>query len=386
MAEKHIDLFMFIDALGWEIVNKHHFLEEEFSYRYPVKMQFGYSSTAIPTILSGEPPTVHKHLSFYYYNPQKSPFRHLKFLRWLPHFIAGRWRFRHIISKIIAKLFGYTGYFELYAMPFTKLPLFDYIEKKDIFIPGGLSPVDNIADKADEYGLKYHISNWRLSEDENISALEADLRKGDLQFAFLYTAAMDSLLHRVTKDGAEVAEKLDWYRKRILSLKLLLESKYDSYTFTVFSDHGMTTLLGTVDLIKDISSLGFKEGQDYAAVYDSTMGRFWFFNEKARNDVTTMLNTYDHSTLLSGEDKIRYGIDFSDDMYGEEILLLDPGWQFQPCDMGLNALPAMHGYAPEDKDSMAASLSVGDPDIKPAWVGDYFKMMLFAMEKQKRYF
>ena len=34
-------------------------------------MQFGFSSAAIPTILSGQPPTSHKHLSFYYYDPKQ---------------------------------------------------------------------------------------------------------------------------------------------------------------------------------------------------------------------------------------------------------------------------------------------------------------------------
>lgn len=379
MVGKHIDLFMFIDALGWEIVTKHHFLEKEFPHRYPVDMQFGYSSTAIPTILTGEPPTVHKHLSFYYYAPDKSPFRYLKFLAFLPNAIAGRWRFRHILSKIIAKVAGYTGYFEIYAMPFKKMPLFDYIEKKDIFIPEGLSPVENIADVAKKCGVPFHISNWRLSEEENVEALKDNIEKGDVRFAFLYTAAMDSLLHRVTKDGAEIQTKLEWYENHIRSIRVLLEREYDTYNFTVFSDHGMTTLVGTMDTIRDVAKLGFSEGKDYAAVYDSTMARFWFFTEKARQDITSLLKHYENASLLTDEDKVRYKIDFSDDMYGEEILLLDPGWQFEPCDMGVKALPAMHGYAPEDRDSMAALLSIHEPSIKPEWVGDYFKMMVQAI-------
>ena len=123
------------------------FLSDLLPHRYRVGMQFGYSSTAIPTILSGEKPTVHKHLSFYYYAPDKSPFKMMKRLGLglLPSSIADRWRVRHILSKIVAKYYGYTGYFELYAMPFTRLPFFDYIDKTNIFVPGGLRPVKNIA-------------------------------------------------------------------------------------------------------------------------------------------------------------------------------------------------------------------------------------------------
>ena len=49
---KSIPIYLFMDAMGWEIVQNYHFLESELPFRYPVQMQFGYSSTAIPTILT----------------------------------------------------------------------------------------------------------------------------------------------------------------------------------------------------------------------------------------------------------------------------------------------------------------------------------------------
>lgn len=119
-------------------------------------MQFGYSSTAI---LTGEKPTTHKHLSFYYYAPDKSPFKTFKYLL-LPYFpgaVVDRWRVRHMLSKLVAKLYGYTGYFEMYAMPFDRIHYFDYIEKTDMFVPDGLKPVKNLADKLEERGIPYHI-------------------------------------------------------------------------------------------------------------------------------------------------------------------------------------------------------------------------------------
>ena len=89
---KKIDVFIFIDALGWEVIKERDFLEDLLPYRYPVKMQFGYSSTAIPTILTGEPPSVHKHLSFYYYSPEKSPFKLFRpfIFKFLPSFLFDR--------------------------------------------------------------------------------------------------------------------------------------------------------------------------------------------------------------------------------------------------------------------------------------------------------
>ncbi len=381
---KKLSVFMFIDALGWEIVKKHQFLEELLPYRNKVKMQFGYSCTAIPTILTGQTPEVHKHLSFYYYNPNDSPFKAFKLLKFLPGVIFDRWRFRHIFSKIIAKAYRYTGYFEMYAMPFDRLPYFDYIEKTDLFVPGGLSPVPNLADRLEEAGLRYHISNWRLSEEENVSSLIKDVSEQKIDFAFLYTAAMDGLLHQVTKDGKEVRQKLDWYAEKIYALTQEMEKNYDDYNLFIISDHGMTTLTETVDAKKIVEALPLRYGKDYVAVYDSTMIHFYYFNDNARKLIKDVIPSIPFSKLLKKEDKVRYGIDFPDNMYGEDIVLMDAGVQIAPSDMGRSTLPGMHGFAPEHEDSYASFLSNKKVDKEPEWVGNYFDIMMDEIENLKK--
>jgi predicted AlkP superfamily pyrophosphatase or phosphodiesterase len=379
---KKIAIFMFIDAMGWEIVKDRSFLKDLLPHRYRVGMQFGYSSTAIPTILTGQKPTVHKHLSFYYYAPEKSPFKMMKYLGlgMLPSSIADRWRVRHILSKVVARYYGFTGYFEMYAMPFSRIHLFDYIEKTDIFVPGGLSPVKNLADTLEANRISYHISNWRLQESQNIEALTKDLQKGEINFAFLYTAAMDGLLHRVTKNGAEIDVKMKWYEDNIRNLMKEAQSNYQDVYFTVFSDHGMTTLAGVVDMKREVEKLGLIFGKDYAAVYDSTMVRLWFLNDSARDIILEALSKAPHSHILDDMELKKYSIDFHDHMYGDTILLMDPGWQIAPCDMGLKALPGMHGFAPEHEDSYAALLSSDPVDIQLGCVDDYFRLMREKMD------
>ena len=379
---KKIAIFMFIDAMGWEIIKDRSFLKDLLPHRYRVGMQFGYSSTAIPTILTGEKPTVHKHLSFYYYAPEKSPFKMMKYLGlgMLPSSIADRWRVRHILSKVVARYYGFTGYFEMYAMPFSRIHLFDYIEKTDIFVPGGLSPVKNLADTLEANRISYHISNWRLQESQNIEALTKDLQKGEINFAFLYTAAMDGLLHRVTKNGAEIDVKMKWYEDNIRKLMKEAQSNYQDVYFTVFSDHGMTTLAGVVDMKREVEKLGLIFGKDYAAVYDSTMVRLWFLNDSARDIILEALSKAPHSHILDDMELKKYSIDFHDHMYGDTILLMDPGWQIAPCDMGLKALPGMHGFAPEHEDSYAALLSSDPVDIQLGCVDDYFRLMREKMD------
>ena len=53
MKTVDVEIFLFIDALGWELVERTGFMAEELPFRRKIEMQFGYSSTAIPTIQIG---------------------------------------------------------------------------------------------------------------------------------------------------------------------------------------------------------------------------------------------------------------------------------------------------------------------------------------------
>jgi hypothetical protein len=289
-------------------------------------MQFGYSSTAIPTILSGRHPVEHKHLSFYYYDPVNSPFKIFKYLplQYLPGKIFNRWRVRHFLSKIIKKIFGFTGYFEMYNMPYDRLPFFNYCEKKDIFAPHGLAPIKNLCDVLEESQISYLISDWRKPEDFNIEQMKTAVKIGNIKFGFLYTAAFDGFLHDNIKNPEAIAKTAKKYEKCVEELLRAGNENYDDFTLAVISDHGMTPLSGTLDLKKQIDALGLKFGKDYAAAFDSTMARFWFLNTPAREKIMKVLNSQPEGQVLTREEKHKYGIDFEDNMFGEEILLLNP--------------------------------------------------------------
>ena len=107
MKHKMIEIFLFIDALGWKIVNDHDFLADLLPYRKKIDMQFGYSSSAIPTILSGKTPAVHGHLGLFRFAPDASPFKLISRLSWLfkPASFWNRGRVRHHLSKLLKKAY-----------------------------------------------------------------------------------------------------------------------------------------------------------------------------------------------------------------------------------------------------------------------------------------
>ncbi|MEX2015111.1 MAG: hypothetical protein WD873_00650, partial [Candidatus Hydrogenedentales bacterium] len=82
-----LSLFVFIDALGWELAQRHPFLDDLLPIKAPLQTIFGYSSTCDPTIFTGVLPHDHGHFAFFYYAPEKSPFRMYWPLRLMPRTI-----------------------------------------------------------------------------------------------------------------------------------------------------------------------------------------------------------------------------------------------------------------------------------------------------------
>ena len=88
-------------------------------------------------------------------------------------------------------------------------------------------------------------------------------------------------------------------------------------TFTVISDHGMTPVHSQYDLVGKIEALGFSMPKDYLSVYDSTMARYWFFNDAARNAILGELSRTSCGRIVDDPELERLGILFPDRRYGE---------------------------------------------------------------------
>jgi hypothetical protein len=373
---RSLSLVIFIDALGWEILRNRRFLERELPHRRKLRSVFGFSSACVPSILTGRQPRDHGHWSYFYYAPESSPFGPLKILDALPKRLTDSGRVRQLISKALGKLYGFTGYFQLYNLPFRHAGLFDHCEKKDIFKAGGMNRGTNIFDSLDRDGVCYHVSDWRRSEAENLQACAADIERGEIRFGFLYMAAMDGLLHEVGKGSDRVDEKLRWYEENLRRLFATAEQNYDDFRVFICSDHGMATVDTHLDLMPQIETLPLSYGKDYVAVYDSTMARFWFPNPEARTEIEAMLAEVDCGRVLGSDELRELGCDFDGDRFGELVFLLDAGAIIVPSHMGRKPITGMHGYHPDHPDSDAALLSNVEPTVDVEAITDVFSLMV----------
>ena len=358
-------LAVFVDAFGWEIVRERGFLDDVLTVRQPLGTVFGYSSTCIPSILTGLWPRDHGHFSFFYHDPARSPFRPLVPLGLLPRSITRRGRVRHLMSRVVKAAYGYTGYFQLYNLPFEHAALFDYSEKRDLYQPGGIrSGAPTLFDACRDRGIPFSLSDWRAPEAANFARLERDLDAGQVPFAYLYLAHLDAILHDTAKGSPQAEAHLQGYEAALRRVLQIAGRRYGEVRVHLFSDHGMATIVDTCDLKARIDRLGLRFGVDYVAVYDSTMARFWFLAPGARERIHAALADEPRGRVLDDATLAAWGCDFPGQTYGHTLFLLDAGVLLVPSFMGETRLAGMHGYAPDHADSVAhysSNVQVAEP-------------------------
>lgn len=380
---KTLNLFIFADALGWELVKHYSVLKKATPHQFKCETLFGYSSTCDPTILTGKSPNEHGHFSFFVKcDPKDSPFQSMRYLSWIPDRIGGYHKIRNRVSRRVAKQKGYTGYFQLYSVPFRFLPYLDYTEKKDIYEPGGiLGGQETIFQYWERSGKRWHRSDWRNGDEKNYAEAESLIIKGEVELMYLFTAGLDATMHRYGPLADETRVAFAEFEGRINSLKALAESKYDDVRIAIFSDHGMTETKETSDLRVRCEKLPLEYGKDYIAVWDSTMARFWFFNDAAREQIEALLKEETRGRILHEDTLKEWRCDFANHRYGELFYLLDPGVLFVPSFLNLSTVPGMHGYAPDDKDSAASWLTNFDAEQQVYRLEDIYSVMQEAADR-----
>jgi len=284
------------------------------------------------------------------------------------------------LSRWLKKRLNFSGYFQIYQLPVKHLHLFDTCEKRDLFQPGGLNEGTNIADYLVEKKVPHFFADWSQAEPERVAKMREIVSRGEVSVAFMYTADMDALLHMNSRDSQVVRDKIQWYREKIREIYETAKATYDEVDICVFSDHGMAPITRTYDVLADIEKTGLKFAEDYIAMYDSTIARFWFFKDGAREKITAALEKMDCGRILPDEELESLGCLWPDRRFGELMFLLDAGVLMIPSFMGNKPIAGMHGYHPDDKDSYASFISSRVWSPEPECITDIYRLMKSAAD------
>jgi hypothetical protein len=375
-----LQIFVLIDALGWRYLEGREFLNDILSYRVPLQTVLGFSSGAIPTILTGLPPALTGHWNLFYYDPKHSPFKWLRSAGFLPDVLLDNRITRKVLKELGRRFLGMGPLFECSVSP-RLLPLFNYVEKKNIYSGGGIPGSSSIFDELAGQGVEHRVYSYHHLTDANIikRAIQ-DIQSGVASFYFLYLSELDTFLHLHCDKPEQITYRLRAYEEGLRKLFHAARGIDTQTTMTVISDHGMTPVKHHFDLAAEIDALQLKATYDYLAVYDSTMARLWFFNDQARQSVRDCLSRLSCGRILPDEELRRLGVLFEDRRFGELIFLLNPGWLLSKSNFnGKGWMPlGMHGYHPQDPWSHAVFLSSKEPPIAVRTIADVYPCMRSA--------
>jgi len=375
-----LHVFVLIDAFGWEIAQRLGFLSDALPHRAPLRTVLGYSSGAIPTMLTGKSPAEHGHWNLFYYDPEGSPFRWLRGLHFLPDRVLGHRVVRKAVKEVGRRALGLGPLFDCAVSP-RWLPWLNWVEKRNIYQPHGIRGVASIFDRLAVAGVPHRAYSYHDGTDaEILSRARHDIEAGRATLFFVYLSEIDAFLHRHVADDAPLKEKFSIYETGLRELLATALRRDPRAGLTLFSDHGMTPVRRHYDLARDIETLGLRMPDDYLAVYDSTMARFWLFSERARALVVERLASLTCGRVLTDKEQAELGIRFGDRRYGDLVFLLEPGWLVSSSTFNAPGWQprGMHGYHPDDPSSDAIFLSNQAPPRPMRTIADAYACMAHA--------
>lgn len=344
-------LIVLVDALGSQLAMARPGFAGALRHRRGIETILGFSAGALPTLFTGRMPHEHGRFLMYQRAHGSTVFSGFSRLRWLPSRVRRSHRLTRLLTRLVAAR-GVVGYFNLYEVPRERLERFDLPERDDPFRPGGL-PVDSLWDALDRSNLRWRGWNWRTPQADAFREALQELRGGEQDVLFVYTAELDARLHREGSLGTGVAACLDDVERFVQDACDVADSSDRPLHCVLLSDHGMVDVRSHVDVQARLSRLEVKAGTDYEVFLDSTMARFWWTTASARDQVRGALGADPRGRWLERQELEREGVWFEDKRYGEDLWLLEPGALLVPSFMGSQPVAAMHGYDPQAPDMQA---------------------------------
>lgn len=347
-------LVAFVDALGPEQVAWMGDSLDFAPHRGSLAGILGYSCAALPTLLTGTPPSQHGRMCLFAHAGPTTPLAPLSWLGLLPRLVHERGVVRRAIGRATAVLNGFGGYFELYRIPPEVFTWTDVPEKDDLFQSETIGGVRTFLGDARSAGLSVHAADWRLDEDRRWKATYAALAQGP-DLAFVYATELDGALHREGNDGKGGRRAALRIRDRIGHAHDVLTRAGRDVTTIVVGDHGMA------DVRRHVDPRPILAGLEARAFVDSTMLRVWGdaraleLARRATERAAAPGQWLDVGELDRREAPTR-GAPF-----GNAIFVLEEGALFAPSFLG-GAVRGMHGYDMGTPSSRAALLS-SSPDV-----------------------
>jgi len=288
-------------------------------------------------IMSGNPPVTTDTFVDFCYDPKNSPFKFLPVLRRSTKLKERSPLQRKILRRATRLISRYGADPHNIPSPFLRFfalnsSIVRFLEKER------RKEKDHIFGRLERSG--YHVS-YIYGSAQKITAESKALPSREKEIIFLHYGDTDKVGHVYGPKSFELKKVL----REVSSSLERIYSKDGPFNFVlVFSDHTMREIKHSVDLWGALMKLDVTPIEDYMFFLNSPMARFWFKNNRARDEVVNFLSSLDYGKIITRQQMVDMKLPI-DVKYGEIIFWLKDGFHISPDFYHVSVLKGMHGYA-----------------------------------------
>jgi len=212
---KKLDLYFCIDGLGWEIAKRAKSFNFLQGTHKELETVLGFSSSAIPSILTGKQPQEHGMWNLFKLNPSQNDFPIFKMNHLFPKWM-NRNRYLRKTQLIANKILtNFEGYYQAYDYPSEDLPKIQISESKNIYSPGGVPGSESIFDYYQKKQVKNLVYSYKTHSTQSIfKNLESDIHKNQPEKVFVYIADFDAYGHSNADDTTSMIREANSYGEK----------------------------------------------------------------------------------------------------------------------------------------------------------------------------
>jgi predicted AlkP superfamily pyrophosphatase or phosphodiesterase len=265
-------------------------------------------------------------------------------------------------------------YVDGFALPTSALASYAVAESQPPWGPG--CPYRSLFHILDEKGVRWVQCSWPYTRsvaaaDPGIVASLIDQLTEDTRFGFVHLSQLDAIGHETGPGSHAMQRALEEIDQACALIHARAHEMFDRVRILFFGDHGMVTVVRTVDIEAELREAGLEAGHTFEMFVDSPMARFWFAGPAARDEVIRALGRFEFGRTLTCEDLARYDAHRMQPGNGELFFAAHPGVVFVPNAFQDASTPVrgMHGYLPDVPDNRGLLLSYDSTDRTAGTLG-----------------
>lgn len=294
------------------------------------------------------------------FSPEQSPFGFLRAVS--PDFHWDPGSRRRILSTAAPRL---TDYVKVYAstldVPPPVLPFLNFGWQQTPWAQA--DGYRSLAQEVGAAGWRWAVLGWPFLNasspgDQGICEEACKTLERKPRFLFVHLQQTDGAGHCFGPGSRELTQECSRAGSYVAQILHEAQRRYREIDLLLFGDHGMVSVVGSIDLWSRLCALPLRLGEDYVCFLDSTVARFWFLRQGVREVIVRLLEATPGGRILDTADCQRFGLDKAGRENGELYFLAAPGLVFAPnfFDMGGGVPRGMHGYDPDCGDNQSVIL------------------------------